>query len=72
MKIKALLLMLFFSTFVLTLNAQAAVIDFESLAHSGDESADQGTTYTEDGFLLTNTATGLLSPSLATAQPRPL
>lgn len=70
MKTKALLLMLFFSIFVLTLNAQAEVIDFESLAHSGDESVDQGATYTEDGFLLTNTATVASSgfePSLATA-----
>jgi hypothetical protein len=69
MKTKALLLMLFFSTFVLALNAQAEVIDFESLAHSGDESAGQGATYTEDGFLLTNTATVASSgfePSLAT------
>jgi len=67
MKMKALLLMLFFSTFVLTLNAQAAVIDFESLAHDDDQIVDNGATYTEDGFLLTNTATGGLSPSLATA-----
>ncbi len=69
MNMKALLLMLFCSTFGLTLNAQAAVIDFESLAHS-DDYADHGATYTEDGFLLTNTATVASSgfdPSLATA-----
>jgi hypothetical protein len=69
MKTKAFFLMLFFSLFVLTLNAQASVIDFETLAHNDGEYQDHGATYTEGGFLLTNTATEVdsgFSPSLAT------
>jgi hypothetical protein len=69
MKRNALLLLLLFSTFGLTLNAQAVVLDFETLAHSDGLSVDHGATYMEKGFLLTNTATvesSGLSPSLAT------
>lgn len=69
MKSKALLLMLFFAPFVFTLNAQAVVVDFQSLAHDDDQVVDHGATYAEEGFLLTNTATEAgsgFSPSLAT------
>jgi len=39
---------------VLTMNAEAAVIDFESLAHNDDGVVEHGSSYEEDGFLLVN------------------
>jgi len=46
-----------------TCTAQAAVIDFESLAHNDDQIVDHGAIYEEEGFRLTNTAA---DPSFAT------
>lgn len=48
--------------------ANAVTLDFEALMHADDLIVDHGATYTEDGFMLTNTATEEISgfpPSLA-------
>ncbi|MGD9947567.1 MAG: PEP-CTERM sorting domain-containing protein [Desulfobulbus sp.] len=49
--------------------SQAAVIDFESLAHDDADITDHGATYEEDGYIIKNLATEEVSdfpPSLAT------
>jgi hypothetical protein len=48
----------------MAVDSHAYVVDFESLMHNDDQIADHGASYTEGGFLFTNTATD--APSLAT------
>lgn len=69
MKMKNLFLCCCISTFSLAMNARADVITFESLAHADGNIVEYGATYTEGGFLFTNTATiedSGLPPSFAT------
>lgn len=55
MKTKVVLFVLSLTVFVPAVGAYASVLDFETLAHT-EEYLSAGSTYTEDGFVLKNTA----------------
>ena len=69
MKKAVLALCLMSGVFGAALDSHAYIVDFESLAHNDDQIVEHGATYTEGGFLFTNTATVESSgyaPSFAT------
>ena len=55
MKTKVVFFVLSLTVFLPAVGAYASVLDFETLAHT-DEYLSAGSTYTEDGFVLKNTA----------------